>query len=73
MLGLVAAGLVGGAQAGEFSLDNGAEGRWGLNMSLGTSIRAGSADRDLIMTGNGGNSGSSHDDGNLNFGKGSAF
>ncbi len=69
-LGLSVAGM---AQAGEFSLDNGAEGRWGLNMSLGTSIRAGSPDRDLIMTGNGGRAGSSHDDGNLNFGKGDAF
>ncbi|HEX5805557.1 MAG TPA: hypothetical protein VFY31_04370, partial [Macromonas sp.] len=42
--GVFAGGL---AQAGEFSLDNGIEGTWGLNMSLGTSIRANNADKDL--------------------------
>lgn len=70
MAGAFAGGL---AQAGQFSLDNGVEGTWGLNMSLGTSIRANNADKDLIMRGNGGNAGSSHDDGNLNFDKGDTF
>lgn len=70
MAGAFAGGL---AHAGQFSLDNGVEGTWGLNMSLGTSIRANNADKDLIMRGNGGNAGSSHDDGNLNFDKGDTF
>jgi hypothetical protein len=61
------------AQAGEFVLDNGVEGRWSLNASIGTSVRTGSADENLIMTGNGGKSGSSHDDGNLNFDRGDRF
>ncbi len=60
---------VGAAQAGSFTLDNGVEGTWGLNMSLGTSFRTSDADSDLIMTGNGGRGGSSHDDGNLNYRK----
>lgn len=60
---------VGAAQAGSFALDNGVEGTWGLNMSLGTSFRTSDADSDLIMTGNGGRGGSSHDDGNLNYRK----
>ncbi|ENO87798.1 DUF1302 domain-containing protein [Thauera linaloolentis] len=59
----------GAAHAGSFSLDNGIEGNWGLNVSLGTSIRTSNADADLIMTGNGGRGGSSHDDGNLNYRK----
>lgn len=75
VLGALVFGLFAGgaAQAGQFSLDNGIEGTWGLNMSLGTSVRAKDADPDLIMRGNGGNSGSSHDDGNLNFKKGDTF
>lgn len=70
VFGLFTSGL---AQAGTFQLDNGIEGTWGLNMSLGTSIRAKDADANLIMRGNGGNGGSSHDDGNLNFKKGDTF
>jgi len=61
------------AWAGNFALGNGLEGNWSLNMSVGTSIRAQSADEDLIMVGNGGTANSSHDDGNLNFDKGDAF
>ncbi|HSV71988.1 MAG TPA: DUF1302 domain-containing protein [Methylibium sp.] len=61
------------AHAGEFSLDNGAQGRWALGMSVGSNWRLRDADRALIMVGNGGLSGSSHDDGNLNFDKGDDF
>lgn len=61
------------AQAGDFALDNGIEGTWGLNVSVGTSVRTSDPDRDLIMVGNGGRGGSSHDDGNLNFKKGDTF
>ncbi|NMG55530.1 DUF1302 domain-containing protein [Aromatoleum aromaticum] len=60
-------------QGGEFSLENGLEGTWGLNMSIGTSIRTANRDKDLVMKGNGGTGGSSHDDGNLNFDNGDTF
>ncbi len=69
-MGALAAGA---ASAAEFQLSDDIEGRWGLGASLGTSVRTTSADRDLIMTGNGGRSGSSHDDGNLNFDNGDVF
>lgn len=65
----VAALASGHAMAGEFSLDNGLEGQWGLGMSLGTSVRTGNADAALIQVGNGGTANSSHDDGNTNFKK----
>ncbi|HEU0203181.1 MAG TPA: DUF1302 domain-containing protein [Burkholderiaceae bacterium] len=61
------------ASAGDFSLGNGIEGRWGLGTSLGSSWRMRDADPALLMVGNGGLSGSSHDDGNLNFDKGDDF
>lgn len=72
LIGLCGAPAI-NAHAGEFVLDNGIEGRWSLNASIGTSVRTRSADPDLIMTGNGGKSGSSHDDGNLNFDRGDRF
>lgn len=65
--------FAGSAVAGEFSLDNGMEGNWSLNMSIGTSTRANDSDPKLIMKGNGGTAGTSHDDGNLNYKKGDAF
>ena len=61
------------ARAGDFVLDNGIEGRWSLNASIGTSRRVRTADPNLIMRGNVGNSGSSHDDGNLNYQRGDTF
>jgi hypothetical protein len=61
------------AMADEFLLDNGLEGRWAMGASLGTSVRTTDPDKALIMVGNGGLGGSSHDDGNLNFGKGDPF
>lgn len=61
------------ASAAEFVLDNGIEGRWSLNASIGNSWRARTADRNLIMVGNGGTAGSSHDDGNLNYQRGDTF
>lgn len=65
----IATALPAAAWAGDFTLDNGVEGRWGLGMSLGSSWRMRSADPALLMVGNGGLSGSSHDDGNLNYDK----
>lgn len=71
---LCATALVcGHAAAAEFSLDNGMEGRWGLGMSLGTSIRTSDANLPLVQVGNGGQGNSSHDDGNTNYGKGDPF
>lgn len=76
----IAAALAGAAavvalpvSAGQFVLDNGIEGVWSLNVSLGTSARMSDADEQLIMVGNGGTGGSSHDDGNLNYDKGEVF
>jgi hypothetical protein len=73
LVALVTGGFASSAGAGEFILDNGIEGQWSLNMSVGNSWRARSPDPALIMVGNGGLSGSSHDDGNLNYGKGDTF
>jgi hypothetical protein len=61
------------AAAGEFQLDNGAEGKWTLNASAGIGRRVGSPDSALISTANGGRGGSSNDDGELNYDKGSVF
>ncbi|HUD42507.1 MAG TPA: DUF1302 domain-containing protein [Dokdonella sp.] len=69
----VAGAAIQPATAGQFVLDNGVEGTWGLNVSLGTSVRTTDPDRQLIMIGNGGTGGSSHDDGNLNYDDGDAF
>jgi hypothetical protein len=74
--------VTGSVQAGDITMDNGIEGRWSLNASVGTSIRAKNADTTLIMPGNGGTGGTTatpstghgaQDDGNLNFQKGDAF
>jgi hypothetical protein len=61
------------AMATEFVLENGIEVRTSLNASLGTSMRMREADKALIMVGNGGTGGSSHDDGNLNYAKHDTF
>lgn len=64
---------LGAANAAEFSLDNGVEGHWSLNMSLGTSWRANDVNQALVATGNGGLSSGGNDDGNLNYEKGKTF
>ncbi|MFI8747604.1 DUF1302 domain-containing protein [Pseudomonas sp. NPDC077186] len=57
-----------GVQAGPFEFDNGVTGRWGLDMSLGSSWRTRDADTALIGRQNGGSMpSSSTDDGNLNY------
>lgn len=64
------------AHAGDFSTESGLEGRWGLGLTIGTSVRARSADPLLIGSGNGGagtSSAGSFDDGNLNYKKGETF
>ncbi|MBI3285799.1 MAG: DUF1302 domain-containing protein [Burkholderiales bacterium] len=66
-------GYLGAVNAAEFSLDNGIEGHWSLNMSLGTSWRATGVNKALVATGNGGLSGGANDDGDLNFEKGKTF
>lgn len=72
-IALLGAGHMTAASAGEFNLDNGIEGQWTLNASVGKSWRAGSADPALIGTGNGGLSSGVNDDGELNYGKHSTF
>ncbi len=64
-----------GAQAGTFVLDNGIEGQWSLNTTLGASWRASERDPNLVSGANGGTAGvgNGHDDGNLNFNKGTAY
>ncbi len=61
------------AHADTFTTDNGLEGRWSLNMSVGTSIRMKDADKNLISVPNGGTAGAGADDGNLNFKKHDAY
>ena len=61
------------AHAETFTTDNGLEGRWSLNMSVGTSIRMKDADKNLISVPNGGTAGAGADDGNLNFKKHDAY
>ncbi|MTW12159.1 DUF1302 family protein [Pseudoduganella eburnea] len=61
------------AHADTFTTDNGLEGRWSLNTSIGTSIRMKDADKNLISVVNGGTAGAGADDGNLNFGKHDAY
>lgn len=68
-----AAGLSCAVHAGNFQTDDGADVRWSLGTSLGTSWRATAADPSLISIGNGGLSGIQNDNGNLNFGKGQPF
>ncbi|MBA5603796.1 DUF1302 domain-containing protein [Duganella sp. FT3S] len=64
-----------GARADSFTLDNGVEGRWSLNASMGASWRAANRDPALVSAANGGTAGvgNGHDDGNLNFNKGTAY
>lgn len=57
------------AHADTFTLDNGVEGRWNLNLSLGHSVRTANADKNLLSKANGGTAGNGQDDGNLNFRK----
>lgn len=57
------------AHADTFTLDNGVEGRWNLNLSLGHSVRTADADKNLIAKPHGGTAGNGQDDGNLNFKK----
>ncbi|MES2262223.1 MAG: DUF1302 domain-containing protein [Pseudomonadota bacterium] len=65
----------GNARAEGFTLDNGIEGQWALNATMGASWRAGNRDPNLVSAPNGGTAGTGngHDDGNLNFSKGSAY
>jgi hypothetical protein len=56
------------AHADDFSLGNGYEGRWSLDLSLGASMRTRNPAPDLISRGNGGTAdGGQHDDGNQNY------
>jgi hypothetical protein len=61
------------AEAGSFTTDEGADVRWSLGTSLGTSWRASSADPRLISVGNGGKASSGNDNGDLNYGKGQRY
>jgi hypothetical protein len=61
------------AHADTFTTDNGLEGRWSLNASVGQSIRMKDADKNLISVVNGGTAGAGADDGNLNFKKHDAY
>lgn len=63
---LVGAGTT--ARADDFSLGNGYDGRWSLDLSVGASMRTRNPDPNLISRGNGGKAdGGQHDDGNQNF------
>lgn len=75
VLGVVGiAALAGEASAGEFSLGNGIEGRWGLDMSVAAAMRTEAPDPNLVSVGNGGNAdGSTIDDGNLNYQRGDLY
>lgn len=67
-LGLVCASFA--ARAGNFDLDNGVQGRWGLDTSLASAWRTRDASSALIGKQNGGQMPStSTDDGNLNYRK----
>ena len=63
------------AIAGPFTTDDGLEGQWSLNATYGASWRAANRDPNLVSAANGGTAGvgNGHDDGNLNFDKGSLF
>lgn len=63
----------GTAWAADIDLGNGVQGNWSLNASIGTSRRVSDADPALIVVGNGGTAGSSHDDGELNYRKNDPF
>lgn len=71
---LGALGITTGAYADTFEMDNGVQGRWGLDISLGNSWRTGNADMNLVGVQNGGQAAASTtDDGNLNYKKGNTF
>ena len=74
-LAILAAGGSSAALAEGFTLDNGVEGQWSLNMTMGAGVRATDRDPNLVSVANGGTAGvgNGHDDGNLNFNKGTAF
>ena len=61
--------------AGPFTTEDGLEGQWSLNATYGASWRAANRDPNLVSAANGGTAGvgNGHDDGNLNFDKGSAY
>lgn len=57
--------------AGNFQGPAGIEGRWGMEVTVGASMRTKNADKSLVFIGNGGEASSGTvDDGNLNFKKG---
>ncbi|MES2127089.1 MAG: DUF1302 domain-containing protein [Pseudomonadota bacterium] len=61
--------------AGPFTTADGLEGSWSLNATYGANWRAANRDPNLVSGANGGTAGvgNGHDDGNLNFDKGSMF
>lgn len=62
------------AFADTFEMENGVQGRWALDISIGDSWRTRSADMNLVGMQNGGNATSStNDDGTLNYKKGQSF
>lgn len=73
----VAGALFGASPAyagGTFSGPGGIEGRWGLEVTVGTAVRMENPNKTIVATGNGGTAASGTvDDGNLNFKKGDVF
>lgn len=69
----------GAARAERFTTDEGLDGEWNLNLSLGTSKRVGAIDKKLVSAGNTlpngtkGVANTGSDNGNLNFDKGDTF
>ena len=67
------------ARAERFTTDEGLDGEWNLNLSLGTSKRVGAIDKKIVSAGNTlpdgtkGVANSGSDNGNLNFDKGDTF
>lgn len=60
--------------AGTFEGPMGIEGRWGMEVTVGTAVRTKDADASIVARGNGGQASSGTvDDGNLNFSKGDVF
>lgn len=76
---LLALAPAGAARADRFTLENGVEGEWNLNVSLGTSVRTNDVDKMLVSAGNtipGGGRGVANtgsDNGTLNFAKWDVF
>lgn len=65
--------MMGSAQAGSFTTDEGVDVRWSLGTSVGSSWRASNPDPNLIAVGNGGKAGTGNDNGDLNFHKNQAY